>query len=197
MRASVVAGVLAASVSLTGCDWVTGSSACDGPFPEAVDPDRTALVGDSASDSLVVADIYFARDTATLRPTSTQLERVRAHGGDIRRVFHVEAVRAEIPLDGLWALERDPAAEMLVAVTVPDPSLHTVSLFVSHDESVSIGHYFESLGGIVRHRYSTLSIIGGYLDNAAIPCLRSYEYVEYVEHTMDRINLPTPLPPVP
>jgi len=117
---------------------------------ETVEPARSALFGDGTSSATVLVDIYFPRDSVQPRPTRTQLDRVRAHGGELRHVFQVQAVRAEIPLDGLFELYRDPDGA-LVAVTVPDPALHTVSLSAKHVEGASISGLFQRLGGIVRY----------------------------------------------
>ena len=189
MRISAVVGLALLSVVVGGCEWITGSDVCDGPFVQTVEPDRTGLTGDSASDERVLVDIYFGDDGTPTRPTEAQIEAVRAHGGEIQRVFNVMALRAEIPLDGLWRLYHG-SDDVAAALTVPDPALHTVSVFVRYDESVSIGHRFEELGGIVRYTYSfSFGLMSGWIDDTSIPCLRDYEYVEYVEHTHGRISI--------
>lgn len=188
MRLSPLAAILAVAVSAAGCDLLTDPApSCEGPFVETVEPVRSVVLGDSTSSATVLVDIYFPRDTARPRPTRTQLEGVRARGGEIRRVFQIQAVRADIPLDGLHGLYRDPDGA-LVAVTVPDPALHTVSLSAKHAEETSIRGLFQRLGGIVRFNGLYIPWISGYIDDTSIACLQADDRVLMVEHMMDLIG---------
>lgn len=165
-----------------GCNLLTGPGQdCEGSFVQTVEPVRTEVVGDSSSSATVLVDLHLPYSESQPRPTTAQLEQVRAHGGLIHRAFQVQAVRAEIRLDGLYELLRAPGGP-LRAVTVPDPVLHTVLLSVKHVEEERIVGLFTRLGGIVTHENASHPYIRGWIDDTAIACLKADERVLLVQH---------------
>jgi hypothetical protein len=144
-------------------------------------PDGFAALRDRHEWGLV--DITFGRagEGPTGPPSRAELELVRRHGGNVVHEYRIPAVRARMVLsripglvrEGFWVLVRD----------VPDQTRYDVPLMIGFGRALTDADaaVFAERGGLLRHRFESLAILGGILPDRSIPPYQADPAVRYVE----------------
>lgn len=71
-------------------------------------------------EQVILADIFLLRSSPDTPPTQAEIDSVRALGGEVRYLFHVPIVRAQIERDRVSALVESGLAGMVDTVSDPD-----------------------------------------------------------------------------
>ncbi len=128
-------------------------------------------------ESVIVADIFLSRFTPDTPPTRTELDSVRALGGEVRYVFHVPIVRARIERDRVPALVESGLARMVGTVSDPQRRDIGARIFFTRPAQGSDADRVAQLGGSVEWRPDPINdrrpMMDALVPDSAVPYIRA------------------------
>ncbi len=181
-RQSFALSMVAVAALAVACTDNLGPDRGD-PAQYVLDPVRYACGGWSPSEpnvNLGLFDIFWGLrelgDVGT-GPRSEHRAAVLEAGGTLVHQFNVPMIRA------ILSLRRVPELGANLVTGVPDASVFIVDVGVGYSRRLTDSDidFFESLGGAVTHRFTSINAIAGELPDSAIPMLRARPEVRYVE----------------
>lgn len=127
-------------------------------------------------ERVILADIFLSRFTDT-RPTRSEVDSVRALGGEVRYVFHVPIVRAQIERNRVPALVESGFARMVTTVSDPYRRDLGARIFFTRPAQGSDADRVTQLGGDVEWRPDPVNdgrrMMDALLPDSAVPYIRA------------------------
>lgn len=103
-------------------------------------------------ERVILADIFLFRFSPDTPPTQAEIDSVRALGGEIRYLFHVPIVRAQIERDRVPVLVESGLARTVLTVSDPRRQDLYVRIFFTRPAHGSDADRVAQLGGYVEWR---------------------------------------------
>ncbi len=134
---------------------------------------------------VILADIFLSRFTPDTPATHTELESVRALGGEVRYVFHVPIVRARIERDRVPSLVESGLARMVATVSDPERRDIAPRIFFTRPAQGSDADRVAQLGGSVEWRPDPINdgraMMEALVPDSAVPYIRAIPGFDHIE----------------